>query len=121
MLNKPKLQPITNYLKSNKWNFYQHQLELLKYLDKKFDVLLIAPTGSGKTLAGFLPSINNLLNNKNNKKLNTIYISPLKALTKDVYRNLLKPLEFSNTNITVGIRTGDTTPYQKKKTTFNST
>ncbi len=115
MLNKPKLQPITNYLKSNKWNFYQHQLELLKYLDKKFDVLLIAPTGSGKTLAGFLPSINNLLNNKNNKRLNTIYISPLKALTKDVYRNLLKPLEFSNTNITVGIRTGDTTPYQKKK------
>jgi Lhr-like helicases len=113
MFKKNKLQPISNWLKKNGWQFYDHQLNVLKYTLKKFDVLLIAPTGGGKTLAGFLPPIYDLLSNGEKGKLNTLYISPLKALTTDVHRNLIKPIQDQNIDISVQTRTGDT-PHSKR-------
>ena len=66
------------------------------------DILLIAPTGGGKTLAGFLPSLHDLINNKfPDNKLHTLYISPLKALTIDVHRNLKNPIEDQKLDIRV--------------------
>jgi ATP-dependent Lhr-like helicase len=80
MLDNLKLQPIENWLKKNNWSFYDHQLETLKHSKNGFDILLVAPTGGGKTLAGFLPSLEDLVENKSpNNKLHTLYISPLKA------------------------------------------
>jgi len=54
--------------------------------------LLIAPTIGGKPLAGFLPSLAELANGTH-KGLNTIYISPLKALAADIKRNLRAPID----------------------------
>jgi DEAD/DEAH box helicase len=53
--------------------------------------LLIAPTGGGKTLAGFLPSLVELAETDADG-LHTLYVSPLKALTVDVHRNLEQPI-----------------------------
>ena len=64
-----KIEPIDNWLKKNNWSFYNHQVETVKLSENGFDVLLIAPTGGGKTLAGFLPSLNDLINNKSEKTL----------------------------------------------------
>ena len=111
-----KLQPIQNWLKKNNWFFYDHQLETLNQSMNGYDILLIAPTGGGKTLAGFLPSLHDLINNNSpENKLHTLYISPLKALTIDVHRNLTNPIEDQNLDIRVETRTGDTSSYKKNR------
>jgi replicative superfamily II helicase len=70
--------------------------------------LLIAPTGGGKTLAGFLPTLAEL-GQTPAKGLHTLYISPLKALTADIRRNLRTPVEGASLPIRIEDRTGDTT------------
>ncbi|MCD6484409.1 MAG: ATP-dependent helicase, partial [Candidatus Odinarchaeota archaeon] len=93
------------------------------------NVLIFSPTGSGKTLSGFLSIINELidlgLQNKLEDKIYCIYISPLRALSNDIKRNLEKPLaelkklaEEENINwpeIRIGVRTGDTSQYERSK------
>ncbi len=111
-----KIEPIDNWLKKNNWAIYNHQIETLNLSEKGYDVLLVAPTGGGKTLAGFLPSLNDLINNKPKKNnLHTLYISPLKALTIDVHRNLTSPIEDQGLDIRVETRTGDTSAYKKNR------
>ena len=60
------------------------------------DVLISAPTGSGKTLAAFLSCIDALLKQalacELSDKTQVVYISPLKALSNDVQKNLQQPL-----------------------------
>ena len=60
------------------------------------DTLIAAPTGSGKTLAAFLAAIDELtregLRQPLADKVRVIYVSPLKALSTDIHRNLAEPL-----------------------------
>ena len=60
------------------------------------DVLIAAPTGSGKTLAAFLAAIDGLvrqgLETGLNDETQVVYVSPLKALSNDIQRNLEAPL-----------------------------
>jgi ATP-dependent Lhr-like helicase len=76
------------------------------------DVLLSAPTGSGKTLAAFLWGLDRLKANptpdKQDRRTRLVYVSPLKALSYDIERNLRAPLRGIGGDITVAIRTGDT-------------
>jgi ATP-dependent Lhr-like helicase len=73
------------------------------------NALICAPTGSGKTLASFLWGIDKL---SREPELGTgvklVYISPLKALSYDIERNLRAPLRGIGAEIAVGLRTGDT-------------
>ena len=59
-------------------------------------VLIAAPTGSGKTLAAFLAAIDGLvrqgLNGGLTDETQIVYVSPLKALSNDIHRNLEAPL-----------------------------
>ncbi|MDX6700105.1 MAG: ATP-dependent helicase Lhr and Lhr-like helicase, partial [Baekduia sp.] len=75
-------------------------------------VLISAPTGSGKTLAAFLWSLDRLAVTPRAEGdatgVRVVYVSPLKALSYDVERNLQAPLKGIGADITVGIRTGDT-------------
>lgn len=89
--------------------------------------LIAAPTGSGKTLAGFLMCINDLyLRHAAGEPVagaRVAYVSPLKALAVDIAQNLQRPLEeiaatasamgFDAPVLTVGVRTGDTTPAER--------
>lgn len=88
--------------------------------------LIFAPTGSGKTLAAFLACLDHLWRNPADKRATRIlYISPLKALNKDVYRNLQLPLEGILESaeragkplapLTVGVRSGDTPAAERQK------
>ncbi|MER6843770.1 Lhr family helicase [Streptomyces platensis] len=92
------------------------------------DVLVVAPTGSGKTLAAFLASLDALASGpppaEPKKRCRVLYISPLKALAVDVERNLRSPLTgirqesvrlgLPEPDITVGIRSGDTPPAERR-------
>jgi ATP-dependent Lhr-like helicase len=74
-------------------------------------VLLSAPTGSGKTLAAFLWGLDRLVAQplpEGERKTRLIYVSPLKALSYDIERNLRAPLQGIGGDVTVAIRTGDT-------------
>ncbi|MGC8567958.1 MAG: ATP-dependent helicase [Candidatus Micrarchaeia archaeon] len=102
-----------------------------KLISEKKNVLITAPTGSGKTLSGFLSIISKLfdysIEGKLEDRIYCIYVSPLKALNNDIYKNLLVPLDGiykeidaqnSGKNfkrVTVGVRTGDTTQQERRK------
>src|SRR5580692_4719705 len=86
------------------------------------DVLISAPTGSGKTLAAFLSCLDRLvraaLDGSLQKETSAVYVSPLKALSNDIQKNLERPLQeiaalagekgLLMPAIRVALRTGDT-------------
>ena len=74
------------------------------------NTLICAPTGSGKTLAAFLWGIDALAREPERlgEGVKLVYVSPLKALSYDVERNLRAPLKGIGAPISVGLRTGDT-------------
>lgn len=92
-------------------------------------VLIAAPTGSGKTLAAFLCAINELVLQSQRAaledKVYVLYVSPLKALSNDIEKNLRAPLlgianELTTAglaphNIRAAVRTGDTPPGERAK------
>src|ERR1044072_3820588 len=96
------------------WAVRRHQLEMLGAARAGRSALLVAPTGAGKTLAGFLPTLAELVEAPADG-LNTLYISPLKALAVDVQRNLLTPIEEMGLPIRVETRTGDTPSDRKAR------
>ena len=90
--------------------------------------LISAPTGSGKTLAAFLKCIDDLiwegLDSRLEDVTQIVYVSPLKALSNDIERNLAGPLSeitakaeemgIAAPEIRVGLRTGDTKASQRQ-------
>src|SRR5881227_1431791 len=70
-------------------------------------VLLSAPTGSGKTLAAFLWALDRL-GPEPSGRTRLAYVSPLKALSYDIERNLRAPLRGIGSELRVALRTGDT-------------
>src|SRR3954449_12298719 len=73
------------------------------------NVLVSAPTGSGKTLAAFLWGLDRLVAEPSaEKRTRLVYVSPLKALSYDIERNLRAPLRGIGGEVSVAIRTGDT-------------
>ena len=93
------------------------------------NVLIAAPTGSGKTFAAFLCAINDLVEQGRRKPLadgvQVLYISPLKALSNDIEKNLREPLagidswlaenDQQPSGIRAMVRTGDTPPGDREK------
>jgi ATP-dependent Lhr-like helicase len=73
------------------------------------NVLVSAPTGSGKTLAAFLWGLDRLVAEPAEpRRTRLVYVSPLKALSYDVEKNLRAPLRGIGGDVSVAIRTGDT-------------
>ncbi|HYB67521.1 MAG TPA: DEAD/DEAH box helicase [Candidatus Acidoferrales bacterium] len=77
------------------------------------NILLIAPTGSGKTEAVLLPILDQLTKLENRQGISIIYITPLRALNRD----LLKRLDYwhSKLGFTVEIRHGDTPQKDRRR------
>ncbi len=75
--------------------------------------LVTAPTGSGKTEAAILPVLNNIYKKGKRSGIQAIYITPLRALNRD----LIKRLEgiCKGAGITVNVRHGDTTQVERRK------
>ncbi|MEO7208667.1 MAG: DEAD/DEAH box helicase [Steroidobacteraceae bacterium] len=90
-------------------------------------VLVAAPTGSGKTFAAFLSAIDQLVKEGLQGPLpdetRVVYVSPLKALSNDIQRNLVAPLHgireelaalgLADVEIRAVVRTGDTTQSER--------
>jgi ATP-dependent helicase Lhr and Lhr-like helicase len=113
-------EPFAGWFASRGWAPRPHQVELVRRAGEGRSTLLIAPTGAGKTLAGFLPSLIDLaplgdLGARRPHRLHTLYISPLKALTTDVARNLNTPVEEMGLKLRIETRTGDTPPHKRQR------
>lgn len=104
---------LTDWFAAKGWTLHPHQLDMLARAQDPA-TLLIAPTGGGKTLAGFLPTLAELGPNPP-PGLHTLYVSPLKALTADIRRNLGLPIQGAGLAIRVEDRTGDTSYTQRRK------
>ncbi|MEQ1771960.1 MAG: DEAD/DEAH box helicase, partial [Devosia sp.] len=112
--------PFEEWFAARGWAPRPHQLELVSRAQAGLSTLLIAPTGAGKTLAGFLPSLIELApiaeeGPRRPHKLHTLYISPLKALTTDVARNLNTPATEMKLGVRIETRTGDTPPSRRQR------
>jgi len=93
------------------------------------NILISAPTGGTKTLTAFLSILNYLImlaeKNQLEDRIYAVYTSPLKALSNDIHKNLIEPLEeiyelaekknLKLQKIRVGLRTGDTTVAERAK------
>src|SRR5437660_5604971 len=85
--------------------------------------LIAAPTGSGKTLAAFLTALDDLFRNPAPDEVRVVYVSPLKALSADIHKNLAEPrrglrriaeeMGLEAPRITAAVRTGDTTQSER--------
>jgi ATP-dependent Lhr-like helicase len=96
-------------------------------IQQRRHTLLAAPTGSGKTLAAFLAAIDSLVREGEFLGLpdetRVLYISPLKALSNDIHRNLEQPLAgvterlgpLTPLNIRAAVRTGDTPTAERNR------
>lgn len=104
--------PFSGWLAARGWSLHPHQRALLE--SRAPASLLIAPTGAGKTLAGFLPSLLDLAA-RPRAGLHTLYVSPLKALAKDIGRNLRSPVEEMALPVRIEDRTGDTGQAARKR------
>lgn len=105
------------------------QVEGWPVISRGENVLIAAPTGAGKTLSAFMECINNLfiqgLEGRIGSGVQVLYVSPLKALNNDIYRNLEVPLSgiskiceekgIQLPGITMGIRTGDTPQADRRR------
>ncbi len=98
--------------------------ELTDYQKRSFkkvlngkDVLIVAPTGSGKTEAAVIPILQELLRDKDKKGIKVLYITPLRALNRDMLRRLeglAKKL-----GISIDVRHGDTSESKRVKQSKN--
>ena len=93
------------------------------------NALIAAPTGSGKTLAAFLSAINDLviegLERGLADEVHVLYVSPLKALSNDIQKNLQEPLAgirdqlleqgLPDVAIRDAVRTGDTSAFERNR------
>ena len=105
------------------------QLEAWPRIRAGGDVLISAPTGSGKTLAAFLSCLDRLValaaGGGLEDRTAVVYVSPLKALSSDIHRNLQEPLgEIAALaaaggrpypEIRTAIRTGDTPAWDREQ------
>ncbi len=114
-----------NWFQEQEWKPFPFQKESWKaFLDGKHG-LLNAPTGSGKTYALWFPIVLNYIKNnpdyktKHKKGLKAIWITPLRALSQEIKQSAERITQDLETQMTVGIRTGDTSTKERAKMRTN--
>ena len=114
-----------NWFQKQEWKPFPFQKESWSaFLDGKHG-LLNAPTGSGKTYALWFPIVLNYIKNnpdyktKHKKGLKAIWITPLRALSQEIKQSAERITQDLETQMTVGIRTGDTSTKERAKMRTN--
>nr|WP_297786822.1 ligase-associated DNA damage response DEXH box helicase [uncultured Allomuricauda sp.] len=125
MNRKETLAIAENWFQEQNWQPFPFQKESWKaFLEGKHG-LLNAPTGSGKTYALWFPIVLNYIRNhpdyktKHKKGLKAIWITPLRALSQEIKQSAERITQDLGTQMTVGIRTGDTSAKERAKMRTN--
>jgi len=110
--------PTENFLEEKFRSFGFEQLtniqkKAIPVIYQKKNSLIIAPTGSGKTECSVIPIFSHVKKMKEQGKIKVLYITPLRALNRDVFRRIIKYAE--QDCLTIQIRHGDTSQTIRKK------
>jgi len=98
------------------WTAFPFQEECWKSYAKGYSGLLNAPTGSGKTYALLLPALMEGLNEKKKKKgIRLIWITPIRALSKEISLAGQRAIDGLGLDWKIGVRTGDTTSAERTR------
>jgi ATP-dependent Lhr-like helicase len=92
-------------------NLTEDQVNVYETVYSGKNMLLIAPTGSGKTEAAIIPILARIHDTKP-KGIHAIYVTPLRALNRDLFERIMKYASLMD--VTVNIRHGDSTQYERK-------
>ncbi|MFT7028711.1 MAG: ATP-dependent Lhr-like helicase [Marinoscillum sp.] len=114
---KSSFAPLEDWYHKKGWQSFEFQEQTWEaYLNGKSG-LLNAPTGSGKTYALWLACVLNAINNPKSKDtgVKILWVTPLKALAKDIQRAMQEASDQLGLEWTVGLRTGDTTTSERQK------
>jgi Lhr-like helicases len=111
------------YAKFGYTNLTKVQEKSIPLLIRRVNTLIIAPTGSGKTEAAMIPIMamiadeHNDGNNNSSNGVKVLYITPLRALNRDMLRRITY---YANSfNLRVDVRHGDTSQYRRRKILSN--
>ena len=91
------------------------QKKAIPIILQKKDSLIIAPTGTGKTECSVIPIFTLLKESKKIGKIKVLYITPLRALNRDVFRRITGYAK--NDGLTIEIRHGDTSQKLRRQIT----
>jgi ATP-dependent Lhr-like helicase len=80
---------------------------------QKIDSLVVAPTGSGKTETAVIPIFSRVAHSRKQNKIKVLYITPLRALNRDVFKRIIKYAE--NEVLRIEVRHGDTSQSMRRK------
>lgn len=113
--SSPGYQVLKSWLEQKGWKLAAFQREMIAAFASGKSGMLNAPTGSGKTYGLWFPILIRHLDREASRKpkeeqlkgLQVLWITPLRALAKDLQRNMQAACDGMNTGWRVGIRTGD--------------
>ena len=113
------MQTTKKWFALKKWKPHAFQINAWKHIDQGFSGMLNAPTGSGKTYAIWFGVLQDFIKRKKNnedvKGLHCLWITPLRALSKEIEKATLQVSEDLNLPYSIGLRTGDTSNKLKAK------
>jgi len=103
------------FFKNRGWRPFPFQRETWQAYHDGKSGLLHAPTGLGKTLAVWLGPVAEAIEERKPRGCRVLWITPLRALALDTKKSLEEPLQELDLPFEVGMRTGDSSSYQKSK------
>ncbi|RZS99053.1 ligase-associated DNA damage response DEXH box helicase [Aquimarina brevivitae] len=121
MTKKELFEIALHWFDQQGWKAFPFQKQTWEAFMKGKNGLLNAPTGSGKTYALWVPVVLNYIKNnpdyktKHKKGLKAIWITPLRALSQEIKQAAERFADDLGTQMTVGIRTGDTDQKERAK------
>ena len=121
MTQKQLFEIAENWFQQQGWKPFPFQKQTWKAFLQGKHGLLNAPTGSGKTYALWFPIVLDYIKRhpdyktKHKKGLKAIWITPLRALSQEIKQSAERVVADLETQMTVGIRTGDTSTKERSR------
>ncbi len=117
--NTTGYQIIQKWMEENGISPFGFQAETWEKFSKNYSGMVVAPTGFGKTYSVFLAVITDFLNFAKNYKegLKLLWITPLRALAKDIAKAMTEAIEEIGLDWQVAVRNGDTPNEERTKQT----
>ena len=116
---KKLISKIKDFFYKNDWEPLPYQIESWEAYLKGKNGIIQVPTGCGKTYAAIMGPLSRIVKSSEDNSVNILIITPLRALSRDLKNSIYLASKHFNQEITIGIRNGDTSPYEKKKQIIN--
>lgn len=114
-MSDPRLAPILTWFTQQGWQPLPFQLSTWNAYLAHSSGLVQVPTGSGKTYAAVMGAIAEHLHTPPKPGLQLLYITPLRALSRDIELSIRRPIDDMGWNLRVESRTGDTSSARKTR------